>query len=500
MRVFILCFMLFSAFSVRAQREAFSWIWGRCDGPTADCSGWFGTAIMRFSDDSIASIDTVYYPSAFSSFTTSISDSNGNFLMAFNQKYLFDNQGGIIREYNEIDYGSILFGRQSALFLRLKNDPEYYYFINSYAQLITPPANQPLKNSRDSAYFLSKIKIEENQSPSIESIDTTYFQDTIPVGQIHACRHANGRDWWVIKSTFSQKRYLIGLLTPYGFSMNYFDGPGPDEFHQGGRNMFSPDGTKFFHYMPTYWLKMHVYDFDRCTGELSNFREIDFEPWINDIADFNPYVLSPDASKIYMGRSNETLTNYETIQVDVETGVMTVVADSVYVPCLTPNLKWVISGYQDVFFTALEDLSVIQSPNNNASEIDRRIFHDCLPIDGSISEQPEWANHLLGPIDGSSCDTLGIDDETNIPKTEPNYFLLYPNPSIETVHLKTNLPLPLEVNIRNAQGQLMFKHAFQSQHITLNQEVSTFPSGLYYIEIKSAKGLKPLNRKWMKLE
>jgi hypothetical protein len=490
---------LFSCFFLQAQREAYNWIWGRCDGPTADCSGWLGSAVMRFSDDSISSVDTVYFPSSFQRFTTAISDSNGNFLMAFNQKYLFDNQGGIIREYSELDAGNIRFGRQSGLFLRLKNDPLFYYLFNTVSKSITPPLNQPLKNNSDTAFFLTKIRVSNNQL-EVVTIDTTFINDTIPGGQIHACRHANGRDWWLFKSTFNQKKYLRGLLTPNGLTFEYYDGPGPDEFHQGGRNLFSPDGTKFFHYMPTYWLKMHVYDFDRCTGELSNFREIDFEPWINDIADFNPYVLSPDASKIYLGRSNEALNNYETIQVDVETGVMTVVADSVYVPCLTPNLKWVISGLQDTMLTPIDDLNVLLSPNNSGQECERVIWNNYLPVGGFIFEQPEWANHLLGPIVGSICDTLGIDDETSILKLEPNYFLLYPNPSNELVNLKTNLAPPLEVTLRNTQGQILLKNTFQSQHITLRNEVTSFPSGLYYIEVKDATGLKPLNRKWMKLE
>jgi hypothetical protein len=499
MKVLLIILLFLLGSQIFAQREAYSWIYGFCDSTQNDCSGWNGTAVIRFNDDSIASIDRVNFPSSFSRFTTSISDSNGRFLMAFNKKYLMDSSGTILSEFDTTDINSLFGGRQSSLFFKLKGNEEYFYLLNELMEFINPPTNQPLMNSRSTALTITKIQVN-SLGFNIISTDTILRNDTLLVGSIHACRHANGRDWWIFKSTYSQKEYLKGLLTPHGLYFEIYEGPGPNYFQNSGRNQFSSDGTKFFHYLTTSYRKMHIYDFDRCSGELSNFREIDFSQFITyPPYDFTPFVLSPDASKIYIGRTNPEQTNYQTIQVDVESGQMTVVADSVFVPMLTPNNKWIVSGYQDVFFTNIEDLSVIKSPNNYAPSVNRTILDNALFVDGSIIEQPEWANHLLGPIDGTICDSLGLNNETAIIETKQFSFNIYPNPGQNELNFKTDLPLPIYAIIRDNQGKVVFENNYITQTFSITNGLSKLKSGLYFVELQSIKNQKRLARKWMKV-
>ena len=482
--------------STFAQREAYSFIWGNCDTTENSCSGIYGTAIMRFNDDSIASIDTVNFPSDFFGFSTCISDSNGRMLMAFNNKYLFDSSGTILQEYIAAD--DELYYRQSALFFKLKGNGSYYYLLNSKAEQIAAPADYPAMNNRTRYHLLTRIKIDD-LGFDILSVDTLFRNDTLPAGSIHACRHANGRDWWIFQSTYNQRNYLRGLLTPDGVSFENYEGPGPDLFQGWGFNKFSSDGTLFFHYIPGITKKMQIYRFDRCTGELNNLDDINFSNWIQT-GDFNPFSLSPDGSKIYMGRSNPELTNYETIQVDVETGQMTVLADSVYSPCLTPNLKWVISGYQDAPFTPIDDLNIFTEPNNLGNQSSRVIKENCLPVSGFVFEPPEWANHLLGPIDGTICDSLGLNDDLSIKKKEEFSFTLFPNPGNNALHIKTNLPLPLRITIRNGEGMLVLESDFNKRNFSLSYELDELSPGIYFVELSNSVNQTTLVRKWVKLE
>jgi hypothetical protein len=333
-------------------------------------------------------------------------------------------------------------------------------------------------------------------------MDTIFRNDTILNTGMQACRHANGRDWWIFQSTFNQKQYLRGLLTPYGLNFEVYDGPGPDAFQNSGRNQFSSDGTKLFHYITTSFRKMQIYDFDRCTGELSNFREIDFSGFIPfPPYDFTPYVLSPDASKIYMGRSNpETYATYQNIQVDVESGQMTVVGDTVFVPCLTPNLKWVVSGYHSEPFTLVDKLNVYTQPNELGHECGRIKDLYSLFINGFRREPIEYANHLLGPIDGSSCDTLGLNDETSIKKLEQFSFNLFPNPGNEIINFNTDLPLPLTLTIRDNQGKTVIEKLFNQKSFSIQEGISELNAGIYFVELQSEKSGCRLSRKWMKME
>lgn len=501
MKKLMFLMLLLSMNTLLAQREAYSWIYGNCDPDENNCQGVYGTAIIKFNDDSIESIRRVDFPDSFRFHALSISDSNGNLLMASNQRYVYDSLGNVLINFYSNDSVNLINSpRQSALFLKLNDNSDEYYFINLKAtQWIAEPPNE-LLNNRTVLHYLSKIRVNDN-GYQVLSIDTLFRNDTILNTGIQACRHANGRDWWIFQSTFNQKQYLRGLLTPYGLNFEVYDGPGPNAFQNTGRNQFSADGTQLFHYITTSFRKMQIYDFDRCTGELSNFREIDFSGFIPfPPYDFTPFVLSPDASKIYMGRSNLTQTNYETIQVDVETGQLTMVADSVFVPLLTPNLKWIASGYQDVFFTSIDDISVIKNPNNLGVNVNREIIQNCLEVNGAIQEPIEYANHLLGPIDGSSCDTLGLDDETSIKKLENFSFNLFPNPGNEEIHFTTDLPLPLKITIRDSQGKTVIEKFINQKSFSIQERIAELNQGIYFVELQSLKESNRLVKKWMKME
>jgi len=481
-----------------AQREAYSWIWGLC-GLADDCSGIYGTAVMRFNDDSIASIDTVNFPSDFLGFSTCISNAEGRLLMASNQEYLFDSSGNILQEFFSPE-DTVVYARQSALFFKLKDSSSDYYFLGTKAERIIPPAGYPALNNRTKHHLLTKISADENGFEII-SVDTLLRNDTVTGGGIHACRHANGRDWWIFQSTFNHKRFLRGLLTPEGLTFEMYEGPGPDSFEPFAFNKFSPDGSKFFHFLPGYPRKMQIYDFDRCTGELSNLSEIEFADWIENPADFNPFSLSPDGSKIYMGRSKPgPESSYQNIQVNVENSQMTLVADSVYSPCLTPNLKWVVSGYQEVPFTPIDRLNVFTQPNSlgNASGRIKNLYS--LPVDGFIIEPPEWANHLLGPIDSTLCDSLGLNDDLTIQKVEAYSLTLFPNPGHNAVNVNTSLPVPLRLTIRNAQGMHVFESDFNKNNFSLNYELNELTPGIYFVEVSNAVKKARVVRKWVKLD
>jgi hypothetical protein len=92
--------------------------------------------------------------------------------------------------------------------------------------------------------------------------------DTVSQGRITACKHANGRDWWVVIHKYYSDLYYKILITPdtmlvytqtigENFTSNDID----------GMAVFSPDGSQY--------AQLNINDtidllqFDRCTGEFS---------------------------------------------------------------------------------------------------------------------------------------------------------------------------------------------------------------------------------------
>ena len=123
--------------------------------------------------------------------------------------------------------------------------------------------------------FNTKLSYDNNlvldyiQQPIIED-------DSIGVAGVSSVRHSNNESWWIIKHDLHSNCYftiifLDGQFTEYGYQCigdkNSVNGDG------GGGAVFSPQGDKYARFTPTDAL--YLFDFDRETGELSNYEFID---------------------------------------------------------------------------------------------------------------------------------------------------------------------------------------------------------------------------------
>jgi len=71
------------------------------------------------------------------------------------------------------------------------------------------------------------------------------MEDTLEYGRITACRHANGRDWWIIQPEFDSNRFYRFYLGVLGFVLKGNQTVGAVVEHGAGQMAFSPDGPKF---------------------------------------------------------------------------------------------------------------------------------------------------------------------------------------------------------------------------------------------------------------
>ncbi len=172
MRILFVFTFLALQITASAQKEAYNWIWGTCF-PEFGCDGiddgLNGTGIMKFNDDSLESITTKYFPAPFTLGSAAISDSLGNFLMAFNGKTLFDSSGSVIAELTNVDYDDLIVGYRGFLFLKPQFNDELYYLINSYSGNFQNSPN-PYNVGIDTALFVNKIEIIDDVPVIIESL------------------------------------------------------------------------------------------------------------------------------------------------------------------------------------------------------------------------------------------------------------------------------------------------------------------------------------------
>lgn len=241
-------------------------------------------------------------------------------------------------------------------------------------------------------------------------------------GAFTAVKHANGRDWWIIIPEENLNIYNLYLLTP-----DTITGPFIQDWHDSIASLYpnaawnvfiSPDGKKFGRVTLT-WIdgvnrfnRIFLYDFDRCTGALSNPQVIKVD---------NPDVyaswaqISPNSRFMYFQIAQNKLYQYDLQAPHIEASAILIAEHDGFTTPLgfstafhamaqAPNNKIYMCTTSGTYY-----YHTIHAPDKRGLACDFR-QHDLELPAVSNNLMPNFPNFRLGPIDGSLCDTLGLDN------------------------------------------------------------------------------------------
>jgi len=240
------------------------------------------------------------------------------------------------------------------------------------------------------------------------------IEDTLALGKFTAAKHANGRDWWILAHKKNSNTYHRLLLDPSGIhhagtqtiGLPYTDGVGQACFSPNGAYYVIVDGVDF-DTTTLVGCYINIYNFDRCSGLLSNHRQI-IEPqgaWVGG-------AIAPDSRYYYAGFSMFTR-QYDLWADDVEASGVVVMEYDGY---LAPNPT------HPMYLQLFPDGKIYSCPSSRTKVL-HTIHYPDEP--GMVCQYEQHAVHLptrngysipnfpyfrLGPLDGSPCDTLGLDN------------------------------------------------------------------------------------------
>ncbi|MEZ4920746.1 MAG: hypothetical protein R2792_16715 [Saprospiraceae bacterium] len=219
-------------------------------------------------------------------------------------------------------------------------------------------------------------------------------------------KHANGRDWWLLFARENEPVYYTYLIHPDGISGPFIQETGPpfdEEEWLGGCN-FSLDGSSYIRHDSK---GPRIFDFDRCTGTLSNERILEYPDGI-----ITWYaVSSPDSKTWYINYPGEVYS------VPLESPDLSASFDSVAVfdghgcpidfwystfglPANGPDGK--------IYYASLGTtrcLGIMHAPDLPGWACDME-QHTLLPR-WNYASMNFAPNYRLGALAGSPCDTLG---------------------------------------------------------------------------------------------
>jgi hypothetical protein len=331
---------------------------------------------------------------------------------------------------------------------------------------------------------------------------------------VAAVRHGNGRDWWIIVPRGTEREFWEILLTSEGvqepilrtlpkqapFTLTWKEGDPPFTEHPideymfeswSGQANFSPDGSKYCRIVPGNGVE--IFDFDRCSGEMTFRRDISMPPDSNYIAaglhvQGCGLAVSPNSRYLYFN-NNLALFQFDMCEESLETGDYAFIEyfDYFFQDSLIPTDFFQIRNAPDgkIYMNSkgsVRSLHVIHEPNmpNKACRFEQRGLQ--LPRwNGSLFNY--FPNFRLYDLADSPCDTLGIDDP-NPPKPPYTFqeFRIFPNPASDEVLLYLpNCCDRANVLIWNIAGQLIEEIAVVPGNETWPVDVSGWAAGTYIV-------------------
>jgi WD40 repeat protein len=330
------------------------------------------------------------------------------------------------------------------------------------------------------SYYTVDMSMNEGRG-QVTSINNIIYEGSEPLSldRMTAVRHANGRDWWLVKPHKNKQQMYTWLVTPTSVTLHEAVIQNPiqyDDRYVRGQITFSANGDKFamVHNQDSNQA-VYVYNFDRCAGTFSNYRRIPIATRRKDDG-LQGVAFSPNGNLLYVS------SYFEVNQVDLNdttNNAITLIAKDA--PNLYAALALADNGhiYVSNFHATHSYMSYIHQPNKKGLACDYR--EDGLHCQyTNLMNVPNVPNFKLGGLVGSPCDTL--DKASPTPKHSS--WVLYPNP----VNTKLKIAVPLSstnsaaVSISTILGQQVVHETYSinaSHEVEL--DVTALATGVYIV-------------------
>jgi hypothetical protein len=253
-----------------------------------------------------------------------MSDAEGNLIFYTNGCAIYNADHHVMENGEEInpgdvhdDYCNVIGypnGKQACLALPWPGSSSRYFLFHQPSEIISvPPFGFDIVCP---LLYYSIIDMDQGAGLG-KVVDKNHIivEDSLHTGHITAVKHVNGRDWWVLVPERQSARYHTLIVTPNGVVDTFSQEIGiPFIINAEGTGaaVFSPNGLIYMRY--TNRDGVHLFDFDRQTGLLSNFQHI---PGTPDIGSFGGAAFSPSSRYLYTISLSDYLYQYDLWSSDI---------------------------------------------------------------------------------------------------------------------------------------------------------------------------------------
>ena len=333
---------------------------------------------------------------------------------------------------------------------------------------------------------VSIVDVSENELSVLVKDSLLYEKGDLCVGYLTAIANAENVGFYILQPKVEDSLIVTYYLDETGFtelsnqnSGNFFTGY---RSSASGTARFSPDGTKYAFY--NYYDGLHIYDFDRSTGEISNHQEVVIFDSINveDIR-FGSMEWSADSRFIYTA-SRDELHQVDTWEPNLQDGVRLIdiydgtqdpFATTFFLMALAPDCKIYMAATNGSF-----SYHVINNPDQLGTACN--FVQNGIQLPPDVVGMPSFPNHPRWRVDEEDkCDPTitSIFGEAVYYRSELS---VYPIPSSGIYTVDIPLQKSGVVHVTSIQGQILRSYEVASSARTITVDISDMPAGLYHVE------------------
>jgi hypothetical protein len=498
-KIVIFFFAFLMAFNAGAQKRNYIWCFG--DSAGIDFNNLSNPTTFSSGNDTRGS-------------NCAIADTNGNLLFyaltCYLPYYLSGNvrTGAIFNRYHELmangdsSVGICLYN-EVIIIPYPANDSMYYVFFAGVGPI----------------YGLYYAIVNLNANNGLGAVVSKNNQ-LVPFAQIdclNAIKHGNGRDWWLFfrrryPSTISPNNEFYSFLISNSGITNYnFQNVGSFQSDGGGKLTFSKQGDKLIY---SGWKGLiEKYDFNRCTGIISNPITIHFENNLNSDTLWASNELSSDGKVLYVSTSNDTsyLFQFDLTAPNIASSRQTIWSTNypinaggvlkrgpdgkIYFACIYNSVYPYPDSVSNMYN---ENLSVINLPDSIGAACDFQPYSFYLRGKRTYWGLPNNPDYDMPAWAGSPCDTI-LSTSVNPPKANllPTLMLTYVTEwqklFVNAQHLKGKNCV---LEIFDVTGKLIYSSAglrpsglqvSDGGYFTQDINCTAFANGLYLVNLKTEK-------------
>lgn len=422
-----------------------------------------------------------------------ISDSNGSLLMSSDGIWISNMTGDTMLNGSNLNPNTFTDNFKTDglpltngnVFIPWPGDSTKYILFHMTGNL-----NSPSALSATELYYSIIDMTMDNGLGAVSQKNQVAFQATLSWG-IGACKHANGRDWWVVALEDNSNTIYKLLITPSGVS-SVITQTFPTQIINFGtacQPVFSPDGNKFAFTTGTAGnTRISYFDFDRCTGVFSNYQSLSAADGNLSLAT----AFSSNSKYLYAA------TNGHIYQVNTDSTVMIVDTVATYdgysfppgfntdfwlMYLATNNKIYLTSG------SSVLDLHCIESPDSGgiACNVQQHSLH--LPC-YNFRTVPNHPNYFLGADSTSICDSITyisfVTQSLSTISVSPNPASAFITINAQQIKDKVVLLFVYD-NLGNEIDHMKTKS--NNGFVTQDVYVGNLNSGMYIVKLQTEYGV-----------